>query len=72
MKKEKMTRHHVIARSRIKKKGLLGVCKVPAKQHSLYHCLVGNMTPEEAFEFFNKTFWGKLFVIVETYKERKV
>jgi hypothetical protein len=71
-KPNKTTKHHIIPRSRQKKKKLMGVCLVPAKQHNLYHCLVGNMTPMEAFEFFNKTFWGKLFVIVETYKEKKV
>ncbi len=65
---KKKTSHHVIPRSRQKKKKLMGVCPVPAKQHDLYHQLVGNMTPMEAFTFFNKTFWGNYFVL-EEYKD---
>ena len=64
----KKTVHHVTPRSRLRGKGILGVCRIPEKQHDLYHQLVGNMTPVEAFHFLNETFWKKLFV-VETFKE---
>jgi hypothetical protein len=68
MKPNKITKHHIVPRSRRKNKKLMGVCSVPARQHNLYHQLVGNMTPMEAFVFFNETFWGKYFTLDE-YKE---
>jgi len=46
----------------------MGVCMIPDKQHNLYHQLVGNMTPMEAFVFFNETFWGNYFIL-EEYKD---
>ena len=60
---DKKTRHHIIPTSRRKGKGILGVCKVPEKQHSLYHNLFGNQIPEEIVVFLNKTFWDNNYDI---------
>jgi len=49
----KKTIHHIVPTSRLQGKGVLNVCKVPAKQHDLYHRLYGNMTPFEIIEFMN-------------------
>ena len=63
MKKKGFNHHHVIPRSRVKDKGLLKTVLTPAKEHNLYHQLVGNMTPIEAFKYFNETFWDKEFIM---------
>jgi len=62
------TRHHIIPVSRIKGREIVGICKVPAKQHELYHHLFGNMCPGEIIMFLNETFWNELFEITITKK----
>jgi hypothetical protein len=57
-----MTKHHIIPRSR-KRKGIVGVCKVPRLQHELYHHLFGNMKPNEILEYLNKTFWAENYIL---------
>jgi len=66
----KKTTHHIDPSSRLKGKGILGVCRTPQKQHELYHALFGNMCPEEIVEFLNENFWSKVFVITMTLKSK--
>ena len=61
--KIKRNNHHVIPRSRVQGKPVMGVCEVPAKAHDLYHQLFGNMKPGEIVNHLNKTFWGDRYLI---------
>jgi len=61
----KKNRHHVIPVSRVKGKELQKIVLIDKKQHDLYHQLVSNMLPIEAFMYFNETFWGNKFKIEE-------
>ena len=72
MKTNNLSTHHIDPRSRLKGKGILGVCRVPIKEHQLYHSLFGNMCPEEIVEYLNKEFWNDLFEIsINVKNERK-
>lgn len=63
-RKEKLTRHHIIPRSRSeRKKGIEGVCIVEEKLHRLYHQLFGNMKPDEIVEWLNQTYWDDIYQI---------
>ena len=58
-----LTKHHIVPTSRLAGKPILNVCKVPSKQHELYHHLFGNMLPEEILEYLNKEFWNSNYEI---------
>jgi hypothetical protein len=59
----KLTRHHILPRSRQKGKPKQGICKVKKLKHELYHHLFGNMYPWEILEFLNKEFWNNMYNI---------
>jgi hypothetical protein len=63
MRKKGFNRHHIYPTSRLKGGNLIKICLTPAKEHNLYHQLVGNMTVLEAFDYFNKTFWDNSFTL---------
>jgi hypothetical protein len=60
---KQITKHHIIPRSRLSGKKVMGVCKVPRLQHELYHHLFGNMKPDEILDFLNITFWNNQYQI---------
>ena len=64
----KRTKHHIIPQSRLKGKGILNVCKVDGKIHSLSHDLFGNMTPPEICVWLNETLWDNQYQITITKK----
>lgn len=66
----KKTTHHIDPTSRLKGKGILGVCKVPQRWHELYHSFFGNMCPEEIIEFLNENFWNGAFDITISLKSK--
>ena len=62
--------HHLVPRSRCWQFGIdpndeRNLIIVDKRKHSLYHSLVGNMVPREAFEFFCQTFWKGSILIKE-------
>lgn len=56
MKKNKLTRHHIIPKSRRKK---VEVVLIPKENHEAYHALFGNLTPAEIIVFLIQRYWGK-------------
>lgn len=56
----KITSHHIIPRSRIKKgqKIANNIVKVSHLEHDRYHQLFANKTPEEILLYLTATFWG--------------
>ncbi len=56
----KITSHHIIPRSRIKKGQKIpnNIVKVSHLEHDRYHQLFGNKTPEEILLYLVQTFWG--------------
>lgn len=66
---KQLTKHHILPTSRVKGKGIEGVCKVPRHMHELYHHLFGNMYPEEILEYLNILFWNNEYEI--TIKRKK-
>jgi len=54
----KLTRHHIISRSRGGGNGD-NVVEIPEHQHISWHTFFGNLNPEEAIEFIKFVFLGK-------------
>lgn len=54
----KMTKHHVIPRSRGGGEITRNIIKIPDRYHAAYHILFGNMTPKEAVVYLKKVFFG--------------
>lgn len=54
----KITKHHIIPRSRGGKNLESNICYVPSREHNLYHQLFENKTPIEITDYLNKSFWG--------------
>ena len=59
----KLTRHHVIPRSRKGDSSYRNIAKVPHKEHDLYHQLFANKTPDEIVAYLNRTFWNNNYLI---------
>jgi len=68
--KHQITKHHIIPKSRVKGKGILGICKVERMLHELYHYLFGNMTPDEIVVWLNKTFWNSEYIVTIERREK--
>jgi hypothetical protein len=55
---KKLTRHHIIPRSRGGGNGE-NVVEIPTHQHECWHAFFGNLNPIEAIEFIEIVFLGK-------------
>lgn len=55
----KMTKHHLVPRSRGGGEIEKNIIKIPDRYHAALHILIGNLNPEEALIFFEKVFLGK-------------
>lgn len=55
----KMTKHHVIPRSRDGKELESNVVKIPDRYHVAWHIFFGNLTPKEAILFIKKLFLNR-------------
>jgi len=54
----KMTKHHVIPRSRGGGEIERNIVKLPDRYHDAWHRFFGNLTPKEAILFIRKVFLG--------------
>lgn len=54
---ERLTKHHIIPKSRGGRKSRRNVTLVPYGMHQNYHKLFGNKTPVEIVDYLNETFW---------------
>lgn len=66
----KMTRHHIIPRSR--RRGADNgdnICFVGEDLHNKYHALFINKTPLEILDFLVNMFWGGKTCFIEQYAE---
>ena len=60
MRKRRYDHHHIIPRSRNKKKAKdpHNIVKVKRDRHSAYHFLFDNLTPDEIIKMLVNEFWG--------------
>ena len=66
--------HHVIPQSRCQEFGVnpnspRNKIVVDKKAHDLYHQLMGNKTPFEAFEYLLRTFWNGILFYPKKFQE---
>lgn len=57
-KAKKISRHHIIPKSRGGKSGLENIAKTTKKPHQYYHALFSNKKPEEIVEYLVNDFWN--------------
>jgi len=65
-RKEVFNHHHIIPRSRLRRKEFVLAGKTVEVQidwHNWLHYNFGNLTPMEIFDFLNHKFWGDNFEI---------
>jgi 5-methylcytosine-specific restriction endonuclease McrA len=70
-KTRKLTRHHIIPRSRGGRTLESNIAYVPAKEHEAYHTLFINRTPYEIMDYLNNKFWNSKYYIEMTENERR-
>ena len=61
--KYKLTRHHIVPRSRGGTTRDSNLKMVPRDRHEKYHTLFSNRTPEEIVDYLNKDFWNNRYEI---------
>ncbi len=59
----KLTKHHIIPRSRGGDSSIKNIAKIPHKEHDLYHQLFANKTPDEIVAYLNNEFWNNNYLI---------
>jgi hypothetical protein len=55
----KITRHHLVPRSRGGRDKKDNIVKIPDRYHESWHRFFGNLTPKEAIHFIKKIFMGR-------------
>jgi len=53
----KLTRHHIIPKSRGGAGDPYNITLVTEREHEYYHALFGNRTPDEIKTYLRRTFW---------------
>ncbi len=59
----KLTRHHIIPKSRGGSSDFHNIAKVRQREHDLYHQLFANKTPPEIIAYLNSDFWNNNYLI---------
>lgn len=67
----KLTKHHIIPRSRGGSNLEDNLCWVPDREHNLYHQLFENKTPNEITDYLNKSFWANNYEVCIYERTRK-
>ncbi len=62
-KQNKLTKHHIIPRSRGGDSSFKNIAKVNHREHDLYHQLFENKTPDEIIAYLNNKFWNNNYLI---------
>lgn len=63
MYKGKLTRHHIIPRSRGGRNLESNLAYIPEREHRFYHALFENRTPEEIGSYLQKVFWNDMYQV---------
>lgn len=56
--KNKITKHHIIPKSRGGNKDLENIVGLPANLHQAYHTIFSNRTPDEIVEHLAEFYWN--------------
>ena len=70
MGKYKLTKHHIIPRSRSGPDVKDNIAYVPRRAHEQYHTLFSNRTPEEIVRYLSEDFWANKYRVQISKLER--